>query len=220
MEFQVIIPYSFISLFYLLFVICIVAASNVVASRNPVYSLLNLVLFFLVGSLHLLTLGVDFLAFVFMIVYVGALGVLFLFVVIMLNIKAIKANAYKFKKEVPVTLLFSLGVLFFVTYDLDSSYQTDRIFIDKLLYENFAVGRVDYLKHFDQVTPIKALGFTLYTKYLVHFVLCGLILLVAIIGAIVLTSKSRLEKSKVSENASKQHIRSASIGKYKISTSI
>lgn len=207
MELQ--IQNGFISLFYLLFVICIVAASNVVASRNPVYSLLNLVLFFLVGSLHLLTLGVDFLAFVFIIVYVGALAVLFLFVVMILNIKA---NAYKFKKEVPLILLFSLGILFLVTYDLDSSYPPYHI------YESESFRPVNYLKLFDQVTPIKALGFALYTKYLVHFVLCGLILLVAIVGAIVLTSKSRLEKSKASENASKQHIRSASIGKYKMTT--
>lgn len=208
---------SFIGLFYALFVVCILAASNVVASRNPVYSLLNLVLFFLVGSLHLLTLGVDFLAFVFIIVYVGALAVLFLFVVIMLNIKA---NAYKFKKEVPLILLFSLGILFLVTYDLDSSYLTHEMYLEKLLHKKYAIRPVDYVKHFDQVTPIKALGFTLYTKYLVHFVLCGLILLVAIIGAIVLTSKSRLEKSKASENASKQHIRSASIGKYKTSSNL
>lgn len=214
MESQIIIPYSFMGLFYTLFVICIVAASNVVASQNPVYSLLNLVLFFLVGSLHLLTLGADFLAFVFIIVYVGALAVLFLFVVIILNIKA---NAYKFKKEVPSILFFSLGVLFLVTYDLDSSYETYHMCTRKLFYSNYAFGAVDYLKHFDQVTSIKALGFALYTKYLIHFVLCGLILLVAIIGAIVLTSKSRLQKTKVSENASKQHIRSASIGKYKLS---
>jgi len=201
---------GFISFFYLLFVICILAASNVVASRNPVYSLLNLVLFFLVGSLHLLTLGVDFLAFVFMIVYVGALAVLFLFVVIMLNIKA---NAFKFKKEVPAILILSLGVVFLVTYDLDSSYPPHSMYTGELLPANYR--HVDYIKLLDQVTPIKALGFALYTKYLIHFVLCGLILLVAMIGAIVLTSKSRLEKSKVSENASKQHIRSASIGKYK-----
>lgn len=211
MESQIILPLN-LGLFYLLFVLCIVAASNVVFSRNPVYSLLNLVLFFLVGSLHLLTLGVDFLAFAFIIVYVGALAVLFLFVVIILNIKA---NAYKFKKEVPLILSFSLGVLFLVTHDLDSSYMTLEICAKKLIYEKYGLGPVDFLKHFDQITSIKALGFALYTGYLIHFVLCGLILLVAIIGAIVLTSKNRSEKTKVPENASKQHIKSASIGKYK-----
>ena len=95
--------------FYALFTIGIVSAYSVICCRNPVYSLLNLVVFFLAGSIHLLYLGVDFLAFVFIIVYVGALAVLFLFVVIMLNIKA---KAYQFKKEILVVLAFSFLILY------------------------------------------------------------------------------------------------------------
>ena len=189
--------------FYALFTIGIISAYCVVGCRNPVYSLLNLVVFFLAGSIHLLYLGVDFLAFVFIIVYVGAIAVLFLFVVIMLNIKA---KAFNFKKEVFAVLAFS----FFVLYCF-----TDPIYY-ALPYTQPKVEMVKFLGVYDHIPNIKALGYALYTRYLIHFVLCGLILLVSIIGAIVLTSKSRLEKPKVSENLSKQILRSSCIGKYKV----
>lgn len=189
--------------FYVLFTIGIISAYCVVGCRNPVYSLLNLVVFFLAGSLHLLYLGVDFLAFVFIIVYVGALAVLFLFVVIILNIKA---KAFNFKKEVFVVLAFA----FFVLYSF-----TDPIYY-ALPYPQPKIETVKFLSVYDHIPNIKALGYALYTRYLIHFVLCGLILLVSIIGAIVLTSKSRLEKPKMSENLSKQIFRSSCIGKYKV----
>ena len=191
--------------FSTLFGLCIISAYSVVICRNPVYSLLNLVLFFICGSLHLLYLGVDFLAFVFVIVYVGAVAVLFLFVVIILNIKA-KKYKYVFKREILQILLASFLILYFFS---DTPFYT-LSFTDPGLKIPWATTV------YDHIPSIKVLGLVLYTRYLVHFVLCGLILLVAIIGAIVLTSKSRLEKPKLSESLSRQHVRSSCIGKFKL----
>ena len=120
----------------------------------------------------------------------------------MLNIKA---KAYKFKKEIFVVLAFSFFILYGFT---DPDYYA-------LPYPQPKFNVVKFSTIYDHIPNIKVLGYALYTRYLIHFVLCGLILLVSIIGAIVLTSKSRLEKPKVSENLSKQTLRSPCIGKYK-----
>lgn len=189
-------------LFYTLFTICILSACSVVRCTNPVYSLLSLVVLFLAGSIQLLSLGVDFLAFVFIIVYVGALAVLFLFVVIILNIKA---KTYHFKKEI----FFVLFLSFLLQYGFsDSAY-----YALPFSYPEFEVVR--YTAIYDHIPNVRVLGYALYTRYLIHFVVCGLILLVSIIGAIVLTSKSRLKKLKAFENLSKQSTRSPCIGKFR-----
>jgi NADH-quinone oxidoreductase subunit J len=188
--------------FYTLSILCLVSCTLLVISRNPVYSLLNLVILFICGSLHLLYLGVDFLAYVFVIVYVGALAVLFLFVVIMLDIKLSKLK--NFKTEIPLILgIASLCFLY-----LDSH---------ELVYENLQAFNPRFSHVYDDFSCIKALGSVLYTHYVIHFVLCGLVLLVAMIGAIVLTSKGRYQANKEKEKQFKQCERFHSIGKNKSS---
>jgi NADH-quinone oxidoreductase subunit J len=186
--------------FYTLSILCLVSCTLLVLSRNPVYSLLNLVLLFICGSLQLLYLGVDFLAYVFVIVYVGALAVLFLFVVIMLDIKLTKLKHYQ--SEIPLVFLIAIGCFFY----LDS---------ENLAFVSLDGPKLQFSHVYDDFSCMKALGCVLYTHYVIHFVLCGLVLLVAMIGAIVLTSKGRYQANKDKEKQFKQCERFHSIGKNK-----
>src|SRR6476469_2165974 len=98
--------------FYTLSTICLVSCTLVIRSRNPIYSLLSLVLFFVSGSIHLLYLGADYIMYIFIIIYAGALAVLFLFIVIILDIKLSKKN--KVQKKLPFVLLSALAGFVFL----------------------------------------------------------------------------------------------------------
>ena len=172
-------------IFYTLSTLILLSARLLVSSRNPLYSLLSLVVVFICGSLQLVYLGIDFIAYVFIIVYVGALAVLFLFVVIILDIKLSKLKHIKAK----LPLIFTIAFICFLYLEYDN-YNTME---SHYLYPKF-------LHHYDEISCLKALGIALYTKYLIHFVLCGLVLLLAIIGAIVLTSKEATKKTASAES--------------------
>lgn len=164
------------------------------ANQNPIYSVLNLVTLFVAGSILLLLLGIDFIPYVFIIVYAGAVAVLFLFVVIILKIKlgSTKRN-YK-------TLVF----IFIFTFFLNS------LTYSLLLPQGVELVNENY-NTYDSHSNLTSLGQILYTEYNIHFVIGGLILLVAIIGAIVLTSRRRSISFK--QKAFKQGERLNIIGK-------
>lgn len=184
-----------ITIFSLLKFVCILSTLLLtLANQNPIYSVLNLVTLFVAGSILLLLLGIDFIPYVFIIVYAGAVAVLFLFVVIILKIKlgSTKTN-YK-------TLIF----IFIFTFFLNSL--TYSLFLPQgveLINENYNT--------YDSHSNLTSLGQILYTEYNIHFVISGLILLVAIIGAIVLTSRRRSISFK--QKAFKQGERLNIIGK-------
>src|SRR6478735_4413703 len=97
-------------LFFLLSFVILISSILLITNKTPVYSVLSLVSLFVAGSLQLLLLEADFLAFVFIIVYVGAVAVLFLFVVIILDIKQYKGT--KALQQIPLVFaLFSLSFL-------------------------------------------------------------------------------------------------------------
>lgn len=144
-------------------------------NQNPIYSVLNLVTVFVAGSILLILLGVDFLPYVFIIVYAGAVAVLFLFVVIILKIKlGLTKTNYK-------TIFF----IFIFTCFLNS------LTYSLMLPEGEIHHWQENYSQYDSPSNLASLGKILYTEYNFHFVIGGLILLVAIIGAIVLTSRRR-----------------------------
>ena len=102
------------TLFFLLSFVCILSCVLLITNRNPVYSVLCLVLIFICGGLLLLILGIDFLPFVFIVVYVGAVAVLFLFVVIILDIKL--ATKTKNLRQIPFIFLLTLLSFLFLNY--------------------------------------------------------------------------------------------------------
>ena len=159
--------------FYLFAGICCLAGLMVVSSRNPVHSVLFLILAFFNAAGLFILLNAEFLAMLLVVVYVGAVAVLFLFVVVMLDINysELREGFQKYR---------SLGLLIGAV----------------LLVELFATffeysGNAKPLPSPGAVHNTKALGQVIYTDYIYLFQLAGLILLVAMIGAIALTLRKR-----------------------------
>ena len=150
---------------------------GVVSSKNPVYSVLFLILAFINSAILFLFLNAEFLAMLLIVVYVGAVAVLFLFVVMMLNVKNEEKNI-KFQKYTPFTLLIVTVVFVEILY----------IFVsDDVILKNISLSENLSFKN-----NTIFLGNILYTDYFLLFQISGIILLVAMIGAIVLTLRSRI----------------------------
>ena len=170
---------SVVSFAFYLFAICAIAGGLfTVISRNPVHSVLWLILAFLSSAGLFVLLGAEFVAMLLVIVYVGAVAVLFLFVVMMLDIDFAEFKA-EMAQYMPLALLIGLVLLMqlvmaFGAWDFAETAQSARAAITPEDLHNTA-----------------ALGMLLYDQYFLLFQLSGLILLVAMIGAIVLTLRHR-----------------------------
>lgn len=164
--------------FYLFAGVCVASAVMVVTSRNPVHSVLFLILAFVnAGGLFML-LGAEFLAMILIVVYVGAVAVLFLFVIMMLDVDFAELRQ-GFIEYLPVGLL--IGAVFLAELLLVAGGWVLNPNIAKAITAPIPGG----------ITNTEALGLVLYTKYLPYFQLAGLVLLVAMIGAIVLTLRHK-----------------------------
>ena len=160
--------------FYLFAAVLVASAFMVIAARNPVHSVLFLILAFFNAAALFVLMGAEFLAMVLVIVYVGAVAVLFLFVVMMLDVDFVELRQ-GFLQYLPVGALIGLVVLaelimVFGAWTIGGA-------TPKTLTAPIPAG----------ITNAEALGQVLYTKYVYFFQLSGLVLLVAMIGAIVLT---------------------------------
>ncbi|MDH3582327.1 MAG: NADH-quinone oxidoreductase subunit J [Hyphomicrobiales bacterium] len=162
--------------FYLFASITVAAAFMVIASRNPVHAVLFLILAFVNSAGLFILLGAEFIAMILIVVYVGAVAVLFLFVVMMLDVDFAELRA-GFLRYLPVGVLIG-AVLFFELALVVGSW---------VISPDIAARATAPAPMFDQVTNTEALGRILYTKYVYFFEAAGMILLIAMIGAIVLT---------------------------------
>lgn len=171
-------------------VLMIINSLAIILSNNSIHSVLFLVLNFILSSGLLLVFEREFLALSFLIIYVGAISVLFLFVVMMLDIK-IKNSNIDILKYFPIG--FFLGIVFFfeIIYML-----LDLLFLNTYRYNIFINNYINWFKITDSITDIQALGQILYTHYVIQFLLAGLILLVAVIAAVVLTQDNIIKKPK------------------------
>ena len=162
--------------FYLFSIVLLGAAIMVITARNPVHSVLFLILAFFNAAGLFILLGAEFLAMILVIVYVGAVAVLFLFVVMTLDIdfSELRAGASRY-------LAVGLGIGLILLAEL------------VLMVGSFAVapGAIQPIP-VEQVTNTAAIGRVLYTKYVYFFELSGAVLLVAMIGTIVLTLRHRV----------------------------
>ena len=162
--------------FYLFATLTVTSALLVIFARNPVHSVLWLIVAFFNAAGLMLILGAEFIAMLLVIVYVGAVAVLFLFVVMMLNID-FAALRSGFTRNMPFGLLVAI-VLFAEIFVAVSAWKAGPV-----------TGNVQPAA---ATQPnIEAIGELLYTRFLFPFEIAGLILLVAMIGAIVLTHRSR-----------------------------
>ena len=166
--------------FYAFAIVTVAAGLMVTISRNPVHSVLWLILAFLSSAGLFVLLGAEFVAMLLIIVYVGAVAVLFLFVVMMLDIDfaALKGELARY---MPLGLLVGVVLLMQLALGIGAWVQADG-----------ALGlRQAVAPDATQVENTKALGLIIYDQYLLLFQLAGLILLVAMIGAILLTLRHR-----------------------------
>ncbi len=161
--------------FYILAFTAIAAAFMVVASRNPVHSVMFLILTFFSAAGLFILMGAEFLALLLVMVYVGAVAVLFLFVVMMLDVDFVEL------KQGFLTYMPIGAIVAFI-----------------LLAEMILVGAVYFMGDAKTVVPtdpetsnLEAIGEVLYTQYAGAFEAAGLVLLVALIGAVVLTMRKR-----------------------------
>src|SRR5579872_3154624 len=161
--------------FYLFSAVMLASAFLVVTARNPVHSVLFLILAFVNAAGLFILLGAEFLAMILIIVYVGAVAVLFLFVVMMLDVNFAELKQ-GFLRYLPVGA--TVAVLFFT-----------ELMIAGVASIEFPVARAAVTPFAENLPNTQAIGNILYTDYIYPFQVSGLILLVAMIGAIVLTHR-------------------------------
>ena len=164
--------------FYLFSAVLVASAVMVIAGRNPVHSVLFLILAFFNAAALFVLLGAEFLAMILVIVYVGAVAVLFLFVVMMLDVDfaELKRGTLQY---LPISLVVG-GILLAELIFAGTAWQFSAVATHALASTNPT-----------HVSNTEALGRILYTDYVYYFQIAGLILLVAMIGAIVLTLRHR-----------------------------
>ncbi len=174
--------------FYLFAGVCVASAVMVIASRNPVHSVLFLILAFVNASGLFILMGAEFLAMILVVVYVGAVAVLFLFVIMMLDVDFAELRQ-GFLNYLPFGLL--IGAIFLAELLLVAGGWVISPNVAKTAVAPIPTG----------VTNTEALGLVLYTRYIHYFQLAGMVLLVAMIGAIVLTlrHKASVKRQDISE---------------------
>ena len=168
--------------FYIFSLIAIVSAIMVIASKNTVHSVFFLILDFISISCLFIMIGAEFLGMIMLIVYVGAVAVLFLFVVMMLNVAQQNDELFQSPTRythLPIGLIISLVIFFELIIVVGGwKYKPDLLSINSIKFDQ-------------NITNTHSIGNVLYTEYIHLFQLSGMILLVAMIGAIVLTFKKR-----------------------------
>ena len=178
--------------FYLFSVVLVGSAVMVIASRNPVHSVLFLILAFVNASGLFILLGAEFLAMILVVVYVGAVAVLFLFVIMMLDVD-FAALREGFLEYLPVGLL--VGAIFLA----------ELLLVAGGWVINPTVAKTITAPIPGNVSNTEAIGLVLYTTYIHYFQIAALVLLVAMIGAIVLTLRHKANVKR--QNISVQNAR-------------
>ncbi len=169
--------------FYIFSLIAIIAAIMVTVSKNTVHSVFFLILDFISISCLFIMIGAEFLGMIMLIVYVGAVAVLFLFVVMMLNVAQQKNELFvkaKDSNHIPIGLIVSIIIFFELIIVIGGWKHKPQI------VESFSTVSINLTN-----SNTHSIGQVLYTDYIHLFQLSGMILLVAMIGAIVLTFRKR-----------------------------
>ena len=169
--------------FYVFSTIAIVSAIMVTASKNTVHSVFFLILDFISVSCLFIMIGAEFLGMIMLIVYVGAVAVLFLFVVMMLNVAQQKNQWFlssQSSRHIPIGLIIGTIIFFELI-----------IVVGGWKYKPELFEKTNSTSSFEGISNTHSLGQILYTDYIHIFQISGMVLLVAMIGAIVLTFRER-----------------------------
>ena len=169
--------------FYVFSTIAIISAIMVTASKNTVHSVFFLILDFISVSCLFIMIGAEFLGMIMLIVYVGAVAVLFLFVVMMLNVAQQKNQWFlssQSSRHIPIGLIIGTIIFFELI-----------IVVGGWKYKPELIEKTNSTSSFEGISNTHSLGQILYTDYIHIFQISGMVLLVAMIGAIVLTFRQR-----------------------------
>src|SRR5258706_4978365 len=169
--------------FYLFAGVCVASAVMVIVSRNPVHSVLFLILAFVNASGLFVLMGAEFLGMVLIFVYVGAVAALFLFVIMMLDVDFTELRS-GFLEYLPIGLV--IGGIFLA----------ELLLVGGGWVINAGVAKSITAAIPNNVSNTEALGLLLYTRYIYYFQIAGMVLLVAMIGAIVLTLRHKASVSR------------------------
>lgn len=182
--------------FYLLAATVVVSGLMVISARNPVHSVLFLILAFFNSAGLFVLMGAEFLAMILVIVYVGAVAVLFLFVVMMLDVNFVQLRE-GFLQYLPAGALVGIILLIELLLVLGGTGLSVETGVGAIAAPMPAV---------EEITNTEALGALLYTKYVYLFQASGMVLLVAMIGAIVLTHRTRpgVKRQNISEQVGRR----------------
>lgn len=162
------------------FIICF--SFGVVFSSNPMVSLFFMLLVFAFGSFLFFNLGASFLAIIYVVVYMGAVAVLFLFIVMMLNVQLIPLSVQSVRNfffSIPLVFVFLFSILQLVDFPAS-------VFVLDLQVSNYTI----WFNEVNSVSNISGLGQLIYTTFFFDFILAGLVLFAAMVGAIYLTLAS------------------------------
>ena len=198
-------------MFYLFAAVAIASGVMVVSARNPVHSVLFLILAFFNAAGLFILMGAEFLAMILVIVYVGAVAVLFLFVVMMLDIDfaQLRTGAMRY---LPVGLI--VGLILFA--------ELVFVFGSWVIAPEVASVAAAPLPATSELTNTRALGDLLYTRYFFAFQAAGMILLVAMIGAIVLSLRHRVgvRRQVIAEQLARQRAETIAVVKVPVGTGV
>jgi NADH-quinone oxidoreductase subunit J len=184
--------------FYLFAGVCVASAVMVIAAKNPVHSVLFLILAFVNAAGLFVLLGAEFLAMILIVVYVGAVAVLFLFVVMMLDVDFAELRQ-GFLQYLPIGAFLGIMVL------------TELVLVVSSWAFGPGISGALASPTPDKITNTAALGQILYTRYIYFFQIAGLVLLVAMIGAIVLTLRHKPNVKRQSVAAQNARTRATAI---------
>lgn len=166
--------------FYFFSGVLVFSAIMVIVASHSVFSLLFLVLSFLASAFLLFLLECEFLALIFIVVYVGAIAVLFLFAVMMLDAK-LQNLARNLLRHLPVGFLFALGLLIPILYQISLGSKENTSFFSQNNY-------INWYAFLDSTSDVEIYGQVLYSYFVLQFLVVGLILLVVLVGVVYLTN--------------------------------
>jgi len=185
-------------IFYLFSIFLVISAFMVVVAQHPVFSLLFLVSSFLFASFLLFLLECEFLALLFIVVYVGAIAILFLFAIMMLESKLsdLSKNVMKYA---PVGFVFGAVLLFPILSEILNNFEKNIYF--NSLYLNKFQNWYDLV---DSITDVEVYGQVLYSYFVLQLLVAGLILLLVLVGVVYLTNHYNITKQTLDQATFKQ----------------
>lgn len=193
------------TLFYIFSLLLLFCAIMVILVKHPMFSLLFLVSSFILASFILFMFECEFLALLFIIIYVGAVAILFLFAIMMLETKLTNLSG-NIVKHLPIGFFFSFMLLVPLIFETNSQFNSSTIYTDTSLYLN---RNENYYGLVETTSDIEGYGELLYTYFVLQFLVAGLILLVVLIGVVYLTNHYNVNQQRLDQTAFKQLAREA-----------